>query len=235
MSKMLKLFAIVAIVPASILAILGCGINLESVGVKTDKYYYQIAIEARENKHYGLSNQHIGILISEYPQSPLIPKANTLSKKNNADLASIDQSINQRNEQKKFASIEVIGWSCSLLQDSKTVFCEGRIKNLLNKKIPNVDVILTLYSQSNSLISSMRIPIDAKPITTNHVYTFRMFPRYNPAIHKATIEFHSRGSKIPTFPSVNDKEVKKTWQGKEKDLDQKKTRDLFKSVPNRLE
>ena len=232
---MLRLFAIAAIVPISVVAILGCGVNLESIGVKTDKYYYQMATETRVNKHYGLSNQYIATLISEYPRSPLIPNASILSKKNNADLALIDQSINQRNAKKKSASIEIVGWSCNLLQDSQTVFCEGKIKNLLNKKIPNVDVILTLYNHNNSLISSMRIPIDAEPISANHVYTFRMFPRYDPTISKAAIEFHSRGSKVPTFPSTYSKEVKKTWQGKDKDLDQKKTRDLFKSVPDRLE
>ena len=232
---MLRLFAIAAIVPISVATILGCGVNLESIGVKTDKYYYHMATEARTNKHYGLSNQYIATLVSEYPRSPLIPNASTLSKKNNADLAFMDQSISQRNAKKQLASIEIIGWSCNLLQGSQTRFCEGKIKNLLNKKIPNVDVILTLYNHSNSLISSMRIPIDADPISANHVYTFRMFPRYNPTISKAALEFHSRGSKVPTFPSTNNKEVKRTWQGKDKDLDQKKTRDLFKSVPDRLE
>ena len=232
---MLRFFAIVAIVSVSVVAILGCGVNLESVGVKTDKYYYQMATKARRNKHYGLSNQYIATLISERPQSPLIPNASILSKKNNTDLAFIDQGINQRNAKKKLASIEVIGWSCTLLQDTQTVFCEGKIKNLLNQSIPNVDVILTLHNQSNSLIASMRIPIDADPISVNHIYAFRMFPRYNPTISKATIEFHSRGTKVPTFPSVNNKEVKRTWQGKDKDLDQKKIRDLFKNAPDRLE
>ena len=69
---MLRFFAIVAIVSVSVVAILGCGVNLESVGVKTDKYYYQMATKARRNKHYGLSNQYIATLISERPQSPLI-------------------------------------------------------------------------------------------------------------------------------------------------------------------
>ena len=232
---MLRRFAVFAIVPVSVVLIIGCGVNLESIGVRTDAYYYQMATEARENEHYGLSNQYIATLISEYPQSSLIPNASVLSERNNVSLAFIDQSISQRNAQKKLASVEVVGWSCSLLQDSQTVFCEGRIKNLLNKNIPNVDVILTLYNRNNSLISSMRIPVDADPISVNHIYAFRMFPRYNPTISKAAIEFHSRGSRIPTFPSVNSKEVKRTWQGKDKDLDQKKTRDLFKNVPDRLE
>ncbi len=54
---------------------------------ETDNYYYQQAINSRNNKKFKKSNEYLEILIDRFPKSPLKKDANSIIKKNNDDLA----------------------------------------------------------------------------------------------------------------------------------------------------
>ncbi|MEO0022294.1 MAG: FxLYD domain-containing protein [candidate division WOR-3 bacterium] len=79
------------------------------------------------------------------------------------------------------------------------VTARGQVKNISARSLKNVMAVVTFYDKSGNFITSNDALIDYNPILPGQTSPFSVIETYNPAMHKAAVEFkHLLGATIAT-------------------------------------
>lgn len=77
---------------------------------------------------------------------------------------------------------------------------EGRVKNISNESLKNVEAVATWYDKNGNLVTSDSSLIQYNPILPGQTSPFKVMEIYNPAMNKAGVEFsHLMGGTIRTY------------------------------------
>lgn len=213
---------------------------------QTDTYYYQMAINCRQNENYEQSNKYLDEMIERFPKSDLIVQTSALTKKNNDDIAQdlynkavsasnqkmyeysddiideliikfptanitykakelkIQNKIEKKSEvesqSRQNCSLELLAWSWARDASDYWVEAKGQVKNISDRSLRNVEVLVTFYDKNGTFITASDALIEFNPILPGQTSPFRAMETYNPAMAKATIEFKFlMGETIPMF------------------------------------
>jgi hypothetical protein len=75
---------------------------------------------------------------------------------------------------------------------------EGRVMNMSQRRLANVEAVATFYDASGGFVTSSDGLIDYNPILPGQISAFKVTATYNPAMRKASVEFkYLMGGSIP--------------------------------------
>lgn len=101
-------------------------------------------------------------------------------------------------KKKASSDLELISWHWS--KDYGYATAKGQVKNISNRKLKNVEALVTWYNKSGEMITSDSSLIEYNPIMPGQISPFQVMESYNPAMQNATIEFKFMwGEPIRTF------------------------------------
>ena len=83
--------------------------------------------------------------------------------------------------------LELQSWSWHTEYDY--VIAEGTVKNISNQNLKNVTVVIQLKDSNGRYITSDEAVIKYNPILPGQISPFKVMPRHNPEMSKASIDF----------------------------------------------
>ena len=94
--------------------------------------------------------------------------------------------------------LELLNWHWNV--DGGYVKAEGEVKNISERRLENVEVLVIWYNRNNDFVTSDSSIIEYNVLMPDQTSPFRVFEKYNPQMHKALIEFKFLfGNKIPAY------------------------------------
>lgn len=156
---------------------------------------YDRAVSAQKSEQYNRSNELIDELLAKFPKSKLAYKSEKIKAANREKIKEKEEASLIRG-----SDLELITWSWSTTAGGSYVESKGQVKNISGQSLQNVEAVVSFYDKNGNFITSSSALIEFNPILVGQTSPFTVMETYNPAMHKATIQFKFlMGGTISTY------------------------------------
>lgn len=156
---------------------------------------YDRAVSSQKSEQYVRSNELIDELLAKFPKSNLAYKAKKIKVANQGKIKEKEEAALRRG-----CDLELITWSWTTTAGGSYVEAKGQVKNISGQSLRNIEAVVSLYDKNGNFITSSSALIKFNPILVGQTSPFTVMETYNPAMHKANIQFKFlMGGTISTY------------------------------------
>ncbi len=157
------------------------------------KDYLDQASKLSESGDFEKSDNKLKIILADYSNTDYSNQAKTMQIKN----VSLKKKA-QEKAARAGSDLELIDWGWNSRHGY--FIAEGRVKNISDSKMKNVEVLFSTFDAAGEMISTDAAIIEYNPILPNQTSPFKAMMTANPAAKTARVEFkYLMGGSISTY------------------------------------